>query len=268
MRFPPTTASTYCAGMLLSHETGGTGPPVVLIHSTVCDSRMWDAQWADLTRHHQVIRCDLRGYGKTPLPQEPYSDAGDLRAVLEDLGITAATLVGASYGGKVALQIASAWPELVSRLALLSPLYDMTPTRSLRRFGDREDILLSGGDVEAATELNVATWLGPDADDDTRERVRQMQRRAFEVQIAAGDTITHQPGPQIDLARIDQPTLLISGEKDMDFFRRIAAHLAETLPRVRHTALPWAGHLPSLERPDTINELLRDFAAEGEGTAG
>lgn len=248
--------------MLLSHEVGGTGPPIALLHSSVCDARMWDPQWAALTEDHQVIRCDLRGFGKTPLDHEPFSDAGDVHDLLTELDVTGATLVASSSGGKVALQIASAWPELVSRLVLLAPLYDLPPTPAVRRFGRREDALLEAGDLEGATELNVVTWLGPDTDEEVRDKVRQMQRNAFEVQLAAEQhdgEVHKEPGPPIDLGAIDVPALVVCGDNDLDYFHHIAAHLAEQLPQARQVKLPWAWHLPNLQRPDEITELIRDF---------
>jgi 3-oxoadipate enol-lactonase len=227
---------------------------------------MWDPQWSALTDDHQVIRCDLRGYGETPIrADEPFSNADDVRALLESLDITGATLIGSSSGGRIALQIASAWPELVSRLVLLCPLYDLPPTPAVRRFGRREDALLNAGDIEAATELNVITWLGEYATDETRDAVREMQRHAFEVQMAAGDDVPQEPGPPIDLSAIDVPALVVSGDNDLDFFRDIAAHLAENLPQAHHVALPWAWHLPNMHRPDEINELIRGFLAGDSG---
>lgn len=246
--------------MILSHESAGSGPPIALVHAGVCDRRMWDPILPALLDDHRVIHCDLRGYGMTPIPtDEPFSNADDVRALLESLDITGATLIGASSGGKIALQIASAWPALVSRLILLSPYYDLPPTPSLRRFSRRENALLEAGDLDAATELNVITWLGDDVDDEVRARLRDMQRHAFEVQLTAGEAIPYRPGPPIDLSAIDVPALIVSGDRDLDFFRTVAVHLTERLPRARHVALPWAWHLPSLQRPDEIAALIRDF---------
>jgi 3-oxoadipate enol-lactonase len=174
---------------------------------------------------------------------------------------TPATIVAASAGGHVALQIASGWPGLVDRLVLLNPYYPLPPTPSLERFDRREDVLLSAGDVEGATELNVATWVGPEAGDDTRELVRTMQRRAFEVQLAAGDDVDQLSGPDTDLANVTARTLVVSGGQDLDYFREVAGHLVGRIEGARHAQLGWAGHLPSLERPSEITKLIEDFLA-------
>src|SRR3954451_3391373 len=81
--------------MTLSHDAAGDGPALVLLHSGVCDRRMWDAQWpALIDAGYRLVRCDLRGFGETPAPDRPYSDAEDVLAVLNSLGIVQAALVG------------------------------------------------------------------------------------------------------------------------------------------------------------------------------
>ncbi|MFI9489661.1 alpha/beta fold hydrolase [Promicromonospora sp. NPDC052451] len=251
--------------MILSHDTAGSGPAVLLLHAGVADSRMWEPQRAPLAREHRVIRCDLRGYGDTPLTSEPFDNAGDVRALLDSLDVDRLAVVGASSGGNVALQLASAWPGLVSDLVLVNSAFALPATRSLQRFARREDALLEAGDVAGATELNVATWLGPEADDDAHELLRTMQRHAFEVQLGAGDDIHQNPGPEIDLSAITARTLVVSGGQDLDHFRAVANHLAGHIQGARHVQLGWAGHLPNLERPDEMTTLLADFLAGGPG---
>ena len=262
MRWPLSRRHGYRRRMILSHDTTGSGPAVLLLHAGVADSRMWDPQRAPLARQHRVIRCDLRGYGDTPLTSEPFDNAGDVRALLGSLGERPVAIVGASSGGNVALQVASQWPELVSHLVLLNSAFALPATRSLQRFARREDALLEAGDIEGATELNVATWLGPDADDDARELVRTMQRHAFQVQLGAGEDIHQEAGPAIDLEAISAHTLIVSGGQDLDHFRAVANHLAGRIPGAKHTQLGWAGHLPNLERPDEVTALVTEFLAE------
>lgn len=246
--------------MTLTHDVAGDGSAVVLVHSTACDRRMWDPQIPALgDAGHLVVRCDLRGYGETPVPDRPYDNARDVLDLLDLLAIEKAALVGASGGGRVALELAARWPHRVSALALLcSALAGHEPSDELRAFGDREDALLEAGDIDGATDLNVTTWLGPYADDATRAKVREMQRHAFEVQLAAADEY---PPIRVaaDPARITAPSLVVAGAHDLSDFRTIATHLASTIPEARHMELEWAGHLPSLERPDVVNALLVDF---------
>ena len=93
--------------MTLAYDETGDGPAVLLLHYTVCDRRMWDPQVPALAAAgHRVVRCDLRGYGDTPVPTAPWSNSGDVAQLLDALGIATAAVVGASGGGRVALEFA------------------------------------------------------------------------------------------------------------------------------------------------------------------
>ncbi|MEU4539439.1 alpha/beta hydrolase [Streptosporangium sp. NPDC023825] len=241
--------------MTLAYDDGGVGDPVVLLHSSAADSRMWDPQWEALTARFRVIRPDLRGHGRTPYAAEtPYSDSGDVADLLAALAVERAALVGSSYGGRVALEVATAHPALV-RLVLLNPGCGLEPTPDLAAFGEEEDRLLEAGEVEAAVELNARTWLGPEAGGETRARQAAMQRHAFEVQLAADPEPSQLEG-EIDLARVTMPTLVVSGAHDLPYFQMTARHLARELTSVTAVHLEWAGHLPGMERPEEITALI------------
>ncbi len=246
---------------MLSYDQRGAGPIVLLLHSSVCDRRMWDPQVPPLVAEHRVVRCDFRGFGSTPAADRPYRDVDDVIALLDHLGAERVAVVGASYGGKVAVELAALRPDRVAAVALLCPaLPGGTPGADLVSFGEREDALLADGDIAGAVELNVRTWLGPEADAATRDAVRQMQRHAFEVQLAADEVDVAEPA--CDLSRVDAPCLVLSGAHDLPHFRAIAAELPTRIAGARHLELPWAGHLPSLERPDQVSALLIEFLAE------
>ncbi|WP_406409543.1 alpha/beta hydrolase [Streptomyces halstedii] len=248
--------------MTLSHDQAGDGPVLVLLHSGVCDRRMWDPQWPALIEAgYRLVRCDLRGFGETPAPDRPHSDAEDVLALLDGLGIARAAVVGSSYGGQVALEIAARRPDRVSAMVLLCPaLPGHEPSAELRALGEREEALIEAGDIVGATELMVDTWLGPDADESAREAVRQMQRHAFEVQLAAEEFETDEA--VVDLTAIQAPCLVLSGAHDLADFRQIAGRLPHLLTNADHVELPWAGHLPSLERPSAVTGLLTGFLKE------
>jgi pimeloyl-ACP methyl ester carboxylesterase len=243
---------------VLHHRVEGTGPVVLLLHAGVADLRMWETQVAELSTAHTVVRCDLRGFGGSTLAAgSSYSDAEDVLALLDHLGVTRFSLVAASYGGHVGLQVTTAVPERVESLVLLAPAADLAePDEPLRALWAEEGRLVEAGDLDAATELNVQSWLGPEADDAARGLVRRMQRQAMVQQVAAGDVDDRELPVRPE--RITMPTTVIVGALDFGFFRTTARELAQQLARARLVELPWAGHLPSLERPAETTRLIME----------
>ncbi|MFE7131221.1 alpha/beta fold hydrolase [Streptomyces sp. NPDC057638] len=296
--------------MTLDNDIAGSGPTLVLLHSTVCDRRMWDPQWRALvSAGYRVVRCDFRGYGGTPATMAPHSDADDVLALLDGIGADRVTLIGASHGGRVALEVAARVPHRVAALALLCSGPPPGPRLSpeLAAFDDAEDVFFEQEDIKGATELNARFWLGPEATEATREFVREMQYHAFELQLAAeresmregtvgedgpqdppepatglgsGDDGTQDgtgdgtgdsaddgtdDGNEFDfdaLTAVTAPALVLTGAHDVPDFRATAERLAVLLPGARHEELPWAGHLPGLERPEEITHRLLEFLDE------
>lgn len=259
-------------GAELNYELSGEGPAVALVHEGVCDLRMWDELVEALEPEFRVLRYDLRGYGESTLPPGPFSQSGDLLALLDHVGIDQTALVGVSYGGRVALDTASVAPGRVNALVLAAPaLRDHEWSREVREFGDEEERLLDDGDVDAATDLNVRLWVdgpkrGPDpVREAVRERVREMQRRAFEIQVAAYET-QPPPGPEapveVRLEEVTAPTLVVVGDADVPDFPAIAERLEAELPDARKVVLADTAHTIPLERPDEFRELALEFLRE------
>ncbi|WP_327676168.1 alpha/beta fold hydrolase [Kitasatospora sp. NBC_00458] len=252
--------------MIISHDVDGreNAPALVLLHSSVCDRRMWEPQWKPLVEAgYRVVRADFRTCGESPAGTAPYSDVGDVLDLLDHLGIGRAALVGSSYGGRVALGVAGLRPERVSALALLCPgRPGQVAGPEMRAFGAAEDELLEAGDLDGAAALNARTWLGPDATEEAAELVARMQRGNFVAGLAEGAGEFELPEPEVELSAVTAPALVVSGAHDLPDFRRIVAEAAAALPNARLLELPWAGHLPSLERPEEVTALLLDFLAD------
>lgn len=256
-------------GAELNYELSGDGPAVALVHEGVCDLRMWDELVEALEPDFRVLRYDMRGYGDSTLPPGPFSQSDDLLALLDHVGIERAALVGVSYGGRVALDTAYVAPERVTGLVLAAPgLRDHEWSSAVREFGDEEERLLDAGDLDSATDLNVRLWVdGPNRGNDAgretvRERVREMQRRAFELQVAAYGA-EPVPGPEdpvpLRLEAIRTPTLVVVGDADVPDFLEIADRLATQIPNARRVVLADTAHTIPLERPDEFRELTLEF---------
>jgi 3-oxoadipate enol-lactonase len=251
----------------LHREVRGDGPPVLLVHAGIADSRMWAPLAGRLVAAgRQAVACDLRGFGRSSLPSGPYSPSADLVELLDDLGIERLPVVAASFGGLVALELALRAPGRVTALALLgSALDEFDESEELEGFDAGETAAAESGDLDEATAVNVRMWLdrpgraGVDAA--VRELVTAMTRRAFEVQ----DGVEAEPqglDPQVArcLDEIGVPALVVVGEDDVEDFHRIAATLAAGLPGAEGVVtIPGAAHLPALERPDEVADVLLGF---------
>lgn len=256
----------YVGPMVLAHDVAGSGAAVVLLHSSVGDRRMWDAQWQPLLdAGYRVVRCDFRGHGESPPATGQFNAAEDVRDLLGALGIERAALIGSSYGGRVAQEVAARWPARVSTLLLICAATRLhPPTPAILAFGTREDELLSQGDLDGAVALNLATFLGPRATPQTRAAVAVMQRRTLEIQLntpgrAPARYSSFVRNDDYDLSAVTAGTVVVSGEHDVDYFRTTADHLATAIPAARRVTLDWAGHLPTVEDPATTTPMLLDW---------
>jgi 3-oxoadipate enol-lactonase len=259
----------------LYREVAGEGPPLVLVHEGICDSRMWDPQWEKFQQTHRVVRYDLRGFGQSPLAPGRYSHPADLIALLEELALGPATLVGVSMGGGVSLQVAVARPELVSALVLVgSGVRGHDWSEYVTRSWEEEETAFERGDLDAAVEVNLRTWVdGPhrspdEVDPEVRRKVGEMQRRALELYLEGGSD-AQEEALVLDigdrLGEISVPALVLVGELDVPDMHAIADRLETEIPETRRATISGAAHVPSMERPDEFDELVLGFLAEVEG---
>ncbi|HEX5163933.1 MAG TPA: alpha/beta fold hydrolase, partial [Thermomicrobiales bacterium] len=109
-------------GTRLYYEVSGPpdAPAVVLVHGFSLDTRMWAGQVGPLSERYRVVRYDLRGFGRSAIPEAGvhYQHHDDLRALLDQLGIERATVVGLSLGGAVTLDFALHHPQRLTGLVL------------------------------------------------------------------------------------------------------------------------------------------------------
>ena len=232
---------------------------VLLLHAALGDSRSWAPQVEALrAAGHEPIAPDLPGYGDEPLRPGPLSYVEHAAALLE----VPAAVVGCSFGGRVALELAVEHPELVERLVLVNaalPGWDWSA--AVQAANAVEDEALDRGDIPAAAEANMF-WLGPDTPEDVRELVRAMVSRNFELVLPVYEQVEPvpvEPPANERLGEIRVPTLIVVGAEDVADMVEIAAILDREIPDTRVETIAGAGHLPSLERPEELNRLLLEF---------
>lgn len=226
----------------------------MLLHAGVCDHRMWDRVLPALhDAELKVVTPDLRGFGSRPAGVGRFSHAHDVLSLIDALGADTVDLVGASFGGRVALQVAALAPARVRSLALMAPAlpsWDYSDA-DLLAYGEAEEAAIARGDVDAAVDLNVRFWGDRLAPED-QAYVAEAQRRAFEL---GGESAEEDEVP-LELDAITARTLVVVGDQDNPDFVAIARHLAETLPGPELRVIEGAGHLPALEDPDMTAAVL------------
>jgi 3-oxoadipate enol-lactonase len=242
---------------------------VVLIHAGICDSRMWDPQWETFRKAHRVLRYDLRGFGRSTIEPGSYSHARDLLELLEQQDVQKVSLVGVSMGGRVALEVALARPELIQAIVLVGagfPGHDWSA--EMNAADEAEVAALTRGDLDAAVEVSLRTWVdGPrrksgDVDPEVRARVAEMQRRAYELQLPVWETAEEEPligNLSERLSEIGAPTLVLVGEEDVPDMHEIADRLERGLPNARRASIADTAHVPSMERPREFDQLVLPF---------
>ena len=249
--------------------------PIAAIHAGVADRGMWDPIWPELTRERDVVRLDLRGFGESAArPGGALSHPGDVLGTLAEVGVARCHLVGLSLGAGVAAEVALVRPPAVASLLLAPPagslLAEITP--DLRAFIDAESSALDRGDLDEAVAANLSWWVeGPrrradQVDPSVRERVRRMQRRAFEVTADWGDVEEDElDPPALDrLSEIQVPVLVLAGGLDLDAVHDAAGRVVAGIAGARRVDWPDTGHLPSLEHPAAFVELVLEWVKDAE----
>ena len=249
-------------------ETAGKGKAIFLIHAGVGDRRMWDKQFYEFSKTHYVIRCDLRGFGKSEMSPGEFAHHKDVASILEYLEVEEAVVIGASFGGYVAINFALTYPELAKALVLVSPAldgYKFKSTEMLSFFAE-EDEMLERGDLISATELNMKMWVTglqrntEEVDQMVLEQVREMQMNIFSHPEPENAEEIELSPPAIErLSDVKIPTLIIHGDLDVMEFQELSNFLAKNIKNAKLVIIPGVAHLPNMERPDEFNQIVLDF---------
>jgi 3-oxoadipate enol-lactonase len=252
------------------HDLRGEGPPVVLLHAGVADSRLWEPQLRSFPQSHSVLRVDLPGFGNSPFETNPVSPRGAVRDAMDAEGIDRAALVGVSLGGNTSLELTLESPERVSALVLVGaglPGHEWSD--EVTSFFAAEEEALASGDLDAAVDANLRMWLaGPRRDLDhidpgLRELVGEMQKQVFRQQEGHDDVrmLRLEPPESDRLGEVDVPTLVLTGDEDVGDIHSIADRLATGIPGAERATIAGAAHLPNLERPEEFDRIVLDFLA-------
>jgi pimeloyl-ACP methyl ester carboxylesterase len=233
-------------------------PAVIMLHGFGASLDTWEPWAHALSARYRVIRFDLPGFGLTGAdPTGDYTDVREMKILVDlmnQLGISRASLIGNSLGGRIAWTFAALHPDRVARLVLVSPdgfaspgfAYNQAPKTPLVMR------LLPYVAPRGLLKANLAAAYGrPEAlSEATLSRYRDMLlapgvRPAILARM--GQVILHDPAPT--LARIQAPTLLLWGERDGMIPISNADDYLKDMPNATLVRLPGLGHVPFEEDP-------------------
>ena len=253
-------------GTRLYYEVAGSGHPLVLIHGMSLDTRMWEDQFEPLAQQYQVIRYDVRGFGKSALPTGgSYAHTDDLKALLEYLDITHAAILGLSMGGSIAVDFALEHPDATDALIPVdSRLSGWQPDAEWTAFSQAVRVRAKEAGIQAARDL----WLYSPVFNPALEHPEVAPRLIQIVTEYSGwhwvnENPLRVPDPPAvqRLDTIRMPTLIILGERDFPDCQAVAEALHQGIPKARKVVLPRVGHMSNMEAPERFNALIVDFLA-------
>ena len=246
----------------------GDGPPIVLLHAGVVDSRVWEPFAPLLTSEgYRAIRYDARGFGRSVTEDVEFRRVDDLLAVLDAFGAERAALVGNSQGGQIALDLAVTHPDRVAALVqLASGIGGLEVPMSPRdeAVEERYEEVDQAGDVEALTDFELALW-GAGVEQPVERLSPEL--RAFLRPMFADANEGRPRGRQVPIdppaaERLDQltmPVLFVHGGLDFSYVELFGRHLEANAPNARLVVLPGVAHLVAVEAPEETARLVLDL---------
>ncbi len=253
---------------------------IVLVHGLSGCWGNWLEQIPVLARAHRVIALDLPGFGSSPMPAQQVSISGYARtldAVMDELGLGAAAVVGNSMGGFIGAELAIAFPQRVERLVLVSaagistrvPAGRPNPMPAIVRaerilaasaawVASRSETVARRPRLREATLSLVVRHPGELPAPLAAEQLRGAGKPGF---VPALESIVGYDVRE-RLPEIACPTLIVWGEADRLISVRDADVFAELIEDSRKVIFEDTGHMAMLERPRTFNALLETFLAE------
>jgi 3-oxoadipate enol-lactonase len=251
-------------GGRLWYEEAGAGPAVLLLHAGGADSRLWDGQWKPLADAYRVIRLDLPGAGRSPVPERPVAPNALLKGLLDRLDVERAAIVGVSLGGVLAIDFVIGLPERTWALVAVAS----GPRGAAEAPADHpvHEVwrAVGAGDLDRAAELFIDLWCPLRTSPEVDRRIRRMVEENVGMLAVLLDGLLVEPDwPAADrLQEIRVPTLAIWGDADERGTVRMNQLVASQVPGARRVVLPGVDHFVPMRAPERFTAELLGFLGQ------
>jgi 3-oxoadipate enol-lactonase len=253
---------------------GPVGAPwVVLLNSMAADTSMWAPQAQALSHRYRVMCMDWRGHGRSRNEPAPYTLdmlCSDVLETMRALGIQRPHLVGTSLGGMIGMIIAIERLAPLASLTVCSALPRIAPAMAAWWSEIATQVRREG--IAMAVDGTISRWFtpayaeaNPAVVEQTRRMIASTTSDAYTGCIAAFRELDLFEG----LSRIQVPSLFVVGENDPASTPEIMRGMHERVLHSRFEMIRQAAHLPSLEQPQAVTQVLLDFfdTVQAQGTA-
>lgn len=244
-------------------KTGGSNPPMVLLHGLTANGACWTEVARDLEEGNDVIMPDARGHGSSSKPASGYQyedHANDMVGLIKSLQLSRVTLIGHSMGGMTAALVASRNPELLSCLILADPTFLSLDLQRQVRESDAADqhrryLNMSLEDLVADARIKHP--------DRSVESIELIARARLQTSIHAFEVLTP-PNPDYVqvVSAIEIPTLLVIGGSAGVVSPEVAAELQRINPRLQVAQILEAGHGLHYDYPKRFAAIVRSFLSQ------
>lgn len=244
---------------------GRPGAPVIVFSNSLgTDFRIWRDVVVRLAGDYGVVLYDKRGHGLSGIGSTPYrieDHADDLIALMDHLALKRAVICGLSVGGLIAQQVHEQRPDLVQAIILSDTAHKVGTGDS---WNARIAAVEAGG-VDSIADQVMNVWFTPAFRDPANPAIHGY-RAMLARQPAEGYAATCAALREADLTeaarRIAVPTLCVVGDQDGSTPPALVSSLADLIPGARFEVIADAGHIPCVEQPEALTDLIRGFLAE------
>ena len=242
----------------------GKGQPIVFINSLGTDGRIWNEVTERLGPDFACYTYDKRGHGLSDAPPAPYSlsqHVSDLGVVLDHFGLEAPVLCGLSVGGMIAQLFTAQSPERVRALILSNTAHIIGPPQM---WHERIAAVRANG-IESLADAVMQRWFSPGYRRDFPTELRgwrnMLVRTPVEGYVGTGAAIAAEDLTE-PTRRIRKPALCIAGTEDGSTPPALMRELHALIDGARFELIEGAGHLPCVEAPATVADLIATFMKE------